>query len=137
MQYSNNMGTNSLFYSHFSASPKVKIHVLIIKHLQVYFKKVTKLGKTSKSKKPTPRFRSVGPKCVFLQNFIGRQQRCFPHSSPHHFCGVLLSTLASLLTNSSASPLEKVNGGSSRRVLVPEQPVNTCCSLTRRVRTSL
>lgn len=56
MQYSNNMGTNSLFYSHFSASPKVKIHVLIIKHLQAYFKKVTKSGKNKQIKKTDTSF---------------------------------------------------------------------------------
>ncbi len=57
MQYSNNMGTNSLFYSHFSASPKVKIHVLSInKHLQAYFKKVTKSGKNKQIKKTDTSF---------------------------------------------------------------------------------
>ena len=47
MQYLNILSyrsTNPPFYSHFSASPRVKIQVLIIRHLQAYFKKVTKSG---------------------------------------------------------------------------------------------
>ena len=47
MRYSNNLsyrGTNPLFYPHFPVSPKVKIQVLIIRHLQAYSQKVTKSG---------------------------------------------------------------------------------------------
>ena len=52
MQYLNILSyrsTNPPFYSHFSASPRVKIQVLIIRHLQAYFKKVTKSGITAQN----------------------------------------------------------------------------------------
>ena len=48
MQYLNSLSygsTNLLFYSHFSASPRVQIKVLIIRYLQDYSKKSDEVRK--------------------------------------------------------------------------------------------
>lgn len=49
----------------------------------------------------------------------------------------LAKTRVSLSTNSSASAFFSVRGGSRRRIFVPAQPVKTCSSYTRWLRTSL